>query len=70
MRKVGPELDVMDNEKGLDGSRPITEAIVTRKGGDVTPRGGKGDGSVARSAVERGPDPAQAGGGRRPMESV
>jgi hypothetical protein len=30
MRKVGPEFDVMDNEKGLGGSRPITEAIATR----------------------------------------
>lgn len=42
MRKVGPEFDVMDNEKRLDGSRPITEAIDIRKGGDVTPRGEKG----------------------------
>jgi hypothetical protein len=34
MRKVGPEFDVMDNEKGLDGSRPITEGIATQLGGD------------------------------------
>jgi hypothetical protein len=26
----------------LDGGLPITEAIVTRQGGDVPPQGGKG----------------------------
>ena len=41
MRKIGSEFDVMDNEKGLDGSRPITEAIATRQGGDVPPERGK-----------------------------
>jgi hypothetical protein len=41
MRKVGPEFDVIDNEKGLDGSRPITEAIETRQGGDGSPERGK-----------------------------
>jgi hypothetical protein len=41
MRKVGPEFDVMDNEKGLDGSRPISEAIATRQGRDGAPEPGK-----------------------------
>ena len=50
MRKVGPEFDVMDNEEGLDGSRPITEAIATRQGGDVPPERGKG----ARLRAPRG----------------
>jgi hypothetical protein len=43
MRKVGPEFDVMDDEKGLDGSRPITEAIATRQGGDGSPARGKSE---------------------------
>jgi hypothetical protein len=43
MRKVGPEFDVIDNKKGLDGSRPITEAIATRKGGDGSPARGKSE---------------------------
>ena len=42
MRKVGPEFNATDNEKRLDGSRPITEAIATRQGGDVPPERGKG----------------------------
>jgi hypothetical protein len=41
MRKVGPEFDVMENEKGLDGGNPITEAIATRQGGDGPPARGE-----------------------------
>jgi hypothetical protein len=50
MRKVGPEFDVMDNEKGLDGSRPIKEAIATRQGVDGSRVGGEGSRLRARSA--------------------
>ena len=50
MREVVPEFDVMDNEKGLDGSRPITEAIATRQGGDGPPaRGKRGTASRAQA---------------------
>jgi hypothetical protein len=57
MRKVGPEFDAMDNEKGLDGSRPITEAIATRQGDDVPPERGKRGTADAAQAL------AQAAGG-------
>ena len=49
-------------EKGLDGGNPITEAIVTRQGGDVPPSGGKGDGSACaarRARPERSEGDAQ-----------
>jgi hypothetical protein len=63
--KVGPEFDVMDNEKGLDGSRPITEAIATREGGDGSPSGGKGSRLRAPAAAGRksAADPARPGEG-------
>jgi hypothetical protein len=57
MRKIGSEFDVIDNEKGLDGSRPITEAIATRQGGDVPPERGKRGTADAAQAL------AQATGG-------
>jgi hypothetical protein len=53
MRKIGSEFDVMDNEKGLDGSRPITEAIATRQGGDVPPERGKRGTADAAQALAR-----------------
>jgi hypothetical protein len=59
MRKVGPEFDVMDNEKGLDGSRPITEAIVTREGGDGSPARGIREPAPGAQRLERGPSAAR-----------
>jgi hypothetical protein len=43
---------LIKEERGLDGGIPITEAIVTRKGGDGSRRVGKGAGS-GRIAPER-----------------
>jgi hypothetical protein len=47
-------------KKGIDGGNPITEAIVTRKGGDGP--GGQGRdrlrGPRLRGAIERGLSPA------------
>jgi hypothetical protein len=49
---------------GLDGGNPITEAIVTRQGGDVPPRvGEKGDGSAR--AVRRARPEHSEGDARR-----
>ena len=54
--KGGPEFDVMDNEKGLDGSRPITEAIATRPrgSGDRARSGPRVRACAAREKSARG----------------
>jgi hypothetical protein len=44
-------------------------AIVTRQGGDGFPERGKKEPAPRAQRVERGPTPAQSGGGRRPETS-
>jgi hypothetical protein len=52
------------NSKRLDDGAPITEATVTREGGDGPPERGKTGPAPCAQHIGRGPTPAHAGRGR------
>src|SRR6516165_9490883 len=57
-------------KRELDGGAPITEAAVTRQGGDGSPARGKSEPAPGAQRLGRGPTPAAGRVGRRPETRV